>query len=116
MLDIIIVGASVFGLSAAVALRQKGHKVTVLESEPSLNGTGGNVVLLPCATKLLVSWGLEDSLAPHTTHPRCFQSQEGYTGEILGHAPCNKDDSAMITYGGRFVNLIESPNTIAYVL
>lgn len=36
-IDVVIIGASVAGLSCAYALRQAGHNVRILEAESSMN-------------------------------------------------------------------------------
>ncbi|KAF7335651.1 FAD-binding-3 domain-containing protein [Mycena venus] len=62
-LNFIIVGASIAGLAAAIALKASGHNVLVLEKEPQLGGTSsipsGCARVPPNGTKILFDWGLD---------------------------------------------------------
>jgi FAD-dependent urate hydroxylase len=60
-LRILIVGAGIAGLSAAIALRQTGHDVTVLERTPRLQPLGAGLILWSNATAALAAIGLEAS-------------------------------------------------------
>ncbi|KAF2003492.1 FAD/NAD(P)-binding domain-containing protein [Amniculicola lignicola CBS 123094] len=57
-LNIIIVGAGIGGLSAAILLRQQGHHITVLEQSRFANELGAAVHLAPNANGLLRRMGL----------------------------------------------------------
>ncbi|KAH9975995.1 hypothetical protein BGW80DRAFT_1295721 [Lactifluus volemus] len=84
-LDIIIVGAAIAGLSAAIGLAKSGHNVRLLERLPQLEKVPGGVRLPPNVTKIFIRWGLEEelckyaSLAHGLTHLWDFE-----TGEIIG--------------------------------
>jgi NAD(P)H-nitrite reductase large subunit len=52
-LDIIIVGAGLGGLAAAIALARRGHKVTVFEQAPAL----GEVREFPCPMNITTGHG-----------------------------------------------------------
>ncbi|KAJ7294104.1 hypothetical protein C8J57DRAFT_1270811 [Mycena rebaudengoi] len=65
-LNFIIIGASVAGLSSAIALIQSGHNVVVLERESQLGGTSsmqsGCARVPPNGCKILYDWGLEEEI------------------------------------------------------
>ncbi|KAI5920967.1 hypothetical protein F4810DRAFT_388205 [Camillea tinctor] len=60
-LKIVIVGAGIAGLSAAVALARKGHRVSVYESDPGLNESGRGIQLSPNCTRVLPAWGIREN-------------------------------------------------------
>lgn len=59
---IIIVGAGLGGLTAALCFARNGHKVQVLEQRPDPTPVGGGINIRPGATRLLQSWGLTEGL------------------------------------------------------
>lgn len=61
-MKIIIVGAGLGGLTAALCFARNGHKVTVLEQRPDPTPLGGGINIRPGATRLLRSWGLAGGL------------------------------------------------------
>ncbi|KAJ7159060.1 hypothetical protein C8R43DRAFT_1105536 [Mycena crocata] len=65
-LKFIIVGASIAGLTSAIALKAAGHTVLVLEKEPQLGGPeslpSGGARIPPNGCKVLFDWGLETEI------------------------------------------------------
>ncbi|KAL8660351.1 MAG: hypothetical protein Q9202_006622 [Teloschistes flavicans] len=59
MMDVIIVGAGIAGLSAGVGLRKAGHKVTILEQSSLLYETGAAITITPNAFRVLRSWDFD---------------------------------------------------------
>src|ERR1700754_2364170 len=57
-LRIIVVGAGIAGLSTAIALRQAGHRVEVLEKSAFKSETGAALTLYSNASRVLCSFGL----------------------------------------------------------
>ncbi|CAK7219080.1 hypothetical protein SCUCBS95973_003703 [Sporothrix curviconia] len=69
-LNVIVVGAGLGGLGAAIAILLAGHDVTVLESASTIGEVGAGIQVLPNSARVLFSWGLKDALEPHATMPR----------------------------------------------
>ncbi|KAF7563751.1 hypothetical protein G7046_g401 [Stylonectria norvegica] len=69
-LHVIVVGAGLGGLGAAIAILLAGHDVTVLESASSIGDVGAGIQVLPNSAKVLRSWGLEEKLRPFATMPK----------------------------------------------
>lgn len=59
---IIIIGAGLGGLTAALCFARNGHEVHVLEQRPDPTPVGGGINIRPGATRLLQSWGLTEGL------------------------------------------------------
>ncbi|KAJ5246005.1 hypothetical protein N7468_000988 [Penicillium chermesinum] len=55
-LNVIVVGAGLGGLGAAIALNRQGHDVTVFERSSFLNETGAAIHVAPNATRILKEW------------------------------------------------------------
>jgi salicylate hydroxylase len=58
-LEVGVIGAGIAGLSAATALSQAGHHVTVYERSKFSNEIGAAIVLAPNATRILQRWGFD---------------------------------------------------------
>ncbi|CZR64780.1 related to salicylate hydroxylase [Phialocephala subalpina] len=58
-LDVIVVGAGIAGLSAAIALRRAGHKVQIFEQSDLNNELGAAIHLSPNAARILLPWGMD---------------------------------------------------------
>lgn len=58
-LQVGIIGAGIAGLSAAIAISQAGHQVTIYERSKFSNEVGAAIVLAPNATRILRRWGFD---------------------------------------------------------
>ncbi|KAL5046695.1 hypothetical protein BDW71DRAFT_207182 [Aspergillus fruticulosus] len=63
ILKVIIIGAGLGGLGAAISIRLAGHSVTVLESAREIGEVGAGIQCLPNSTRILRSWDVHGDLA-----------------------------------------------------
>ncbi|KAG7440432.1 FAD/NAD(P)-binding domain-containing protein [Guyanagaster necrorhizus] len=61
-LNIVIIGAGISGLCAALCLAKAGHTITVLEGRSDLQEIGAGIQVGPNTSRLLIRWGLKPSL------------------------------------------------------
>ncbi|KAI1373301.1 FAD/NAD(P)-binding domain-containing protein [Hypoxylon crocopeplum] len=95
-LHIVVVGAGLGGLGAAIAILLAGHKVTVLESASEIGEIGAGIQVLPNSSRILISWGLEDKVAKHATMPR-YANMIGWKGNFLSRMDLHAYAKAMGT-------------------
>lgn len=86
-LRIIVAGAGMGGMAAAIALRRAGHKVTVIEKAPALGAVGAGIQQGPNASRLLEAWGVVDRFRDTGVKAQAALRRKGSTGELLGEFP-----------------------------
>jgi salicylate hydroxylase len=69
-LKVIIVGAGLGGLGAAISILLAGHNVHILEVASEIGEIGAGIQCLPNSSRVLISWGMEAALSRHATRPR----------------------------------------------
>ena len=74
-LKILIVGAGIAGLSAAIACRRAGHHVQIYERSALNNELGAAIHMPPNASRGLLAWGLDPVRARFVTCKRSFRAQ-----------------------------------------
>ena len=67
---LLISGAGIAGLAAALALSRAGARVDVVERAPQLSTEGAGVQLGPNVTRILRAWGLQDALNAVAVFPQ----------------------------------------------
>lgn len=80
---IVVAGAGVAGLTAALALESRGFAVTVLERSPELSEVGAGLQLSPNATRLLGRLGVVERLAETAVKPEALELRSGRTDHGL---------------------------------
>jgi salicylate hydroxylase len=85
--NIIIVGAGIGGLGAAIALAKKDHKVTVFEATSKLSEVGAGIQVPPNSTRVLCGYGLRQQLEDTVTWPVNIMVRRYCTGDIIAATP-----------------------------
>jgi salicylate hydroxylase len=80
--NIIIAGAGIGGLSAALMLARSGFRVTLLEQAARLEETGAGIQLSPNATRILIDLGLGDRLKALAFAPAGVAIRAASGGEL----------------------------------
>jgi salicylate hydroxylase len=78
-----VVGAGLGGLTAAIALRQRGFDVTVYEQAPQLGEIGAGIQLSPNAMRVLIGLGLDKAFEAIAFEPNRHIVRQWKTGSIV---------------------------------
>jgi salicylate hydroxylase len=84
---IVIAGAGIGGLTAALALTRAGYRVVVIEQAARLEETGAGIQLSPNAMRVLSELGLTERLRPHAVAPETIRIIKAKTGRDTVRIP-----------------------------
>jgi salicylate hydroxylase len=84
---VVIAGAGIGGLTAALAIARHGYRVVLLEQSDELQETGAGIQLSPNASRLLIALGLGEQLAASATAPEELMVGNAGSGRVLVRAP-----------------------------
>ncbi|KAJ9617056.1 hypothetical protein H2200_000777 [Cladophialophora chaetospira] len=96
---VLIAGAGIGGLSAAIALARKGLDVTVLEAKPELNEFGASISISPHAVRVIKGYGLGEQFKKHVTENLYIDIRDGADNKALGAMFYNEANTSEILYG-----------------
>jgi salicylate hydroxylase len=88
--NVLIAGAGIGGLSAALMLARSGFRITLLEQAERLEETGAGIQLSPNATRILIDLGLGPRLRSDVFVPEAVAIKTA-TGSTLARIPLGKD-------------------------
>src|SRR5213595_701346 len=88
-LRVAVIGAGIFGLTAALSLRQAGFEVDVYEQAPGLTHIGGGINMGPNAARVLFRLGLREGLLREGVRPASTHQRRWDDGGTLQRAPLN---------------------------
>ncbi|WP_274629351.1 FAD-dependent monooxygenase [Arvimicrobium flavum] len=88
--QIVVAGAGVAGLTAALAFASRGFTVQIFERAPELEEVGAGLQLSPNATRLLKRIGVLDDLLPVAVAPESVILRDGRTLQELARVPLGK--------------------------
>ncbi|GAQ07121.1 6-hydroxynicotinate 3-monooxygenase [Aspergillus lentulus] len=89
-LEVVIVGAGIGGMAAALALGQRGHHVIVLESAPKLMEVGAGIQGSPNMLTLFDRWGVSPLIHAKDVALEYIHVRRWQDGSLLGTMPVNK--------------------------
>lgn len=84
---VIIAGAGVGGLTAALAIAQRGFGVAVFDQAQRLEEVGAGIQLSPNASRVLIALGLDEQLRRHVVAPEELRVMNAGTARVLARAP-----------------------------
>ena len=84
---IIVAGAGIGGLTAALSLAAKGFRVIVLEKAERLEEAGAGLQLSPNATRILVDLDLRSRLTPRAVTPEAINIMSARAGGQITRLP-----------------------------
>lgn len=99
---VVVAGAGIAGLTAALAMARAGLRVTVLEQAERLEETGAGIQLSPNATRILLGLGLGEKLSAVAQAPHAIRVMAGGSAREIVRMPLA---DAVETYGAPFLTL-----------
>jgi salicylate hydroxylase len=102
-MKIIIAGAGIGGLSAAIALAKAGFEVEVIERAGVLREVGAGLQLSPNAVKALDALGCAEAAEAVSSEPEALELRIGKTGMRLFSIPAGK--TARKRYGAPYLHI-----------
>ncbi|KAK4540021.1 hypothetical protein LTR36_009837 [Oleoguttula mirabilis] len=81
-LKIIVVGAGLGGVGAAIALLLAGHDVDIFEAASEIGEVGAGIQILPNSSRVLQAWGMKEALERYSTKPAQV-NMLGWKGNLI---------------------------------
>ena len=100
---LLVAGAGIGGLAAALALARKGFGVTVLEQSTQFGDVGAGIQISPNASRLLAGWGLLPALEAMAVRPEALEIHSHASGRLLFRSALG--EQAVQRYGAPYLHL-----------
>lgn len=97
---VVVAGAGIGGLTAALALARRGFRVVILEQAERLEETGAGIQLSPNAARTLIDLGLEQRLKPSVVVPEALRVLGARNGRQIVRMPLG--EAAAKRYGAPY--------------
>ncbi len=97
---VLIAGAGIGGLTAALAIARHGFRVDVFDQAERLEEVGAGIQLSPNASRVLIALGLQERMAPQIVAPQELRVMNARTGRVLATAQLGA--VAQARYGAPF--------------
>jgi salicylate hydroxylase len=85
--DVLIAGAGIGGLTAALTLARQGFRVKLFDQAEKLEEAGAGIQLSPNATQVLIALGLGERLAPAIVEPAAIRLRAARSGRDIATMP-----------------------------
>ena len=82
---VLIIGAGLCGLGAAISIALEGHRVSVFESASQLHQVGAGIQVTPNGVRILRRWGITAELASRAATPDTLSIMRFDGQQILAH-------------------------------
>ena len=99
-MKVVVIGAGIGGLSAALQLRKAGLDVHVYEQAPQIAEIGAGIQISPNASRLLLRLGLKAAMDAIGVRPRAMYERRWNDGRTLQRAPLAPEVEA--TFGAPY--------------
>ena len=86
-LHVVVAGAGIGGLAAAIGLARAGLRVTVLERAPVIDEVGAGLQLGPNATSILADFGVLDRVLKLALVPEALRIRSARSGDEIARLP-----------------------------
>lgn len=100
---VLLAGAGIGGLAAALACARIGVPVQLFERSPSLAEVGAGIQLGPNVTRLLKGWGLHTALQAVAAYPENLLIRSAESGTLLGRLRLG--EQALVRYGAPYATV-----------
>jgi salicylate hydroxylase len=107
---VLIAGAGIGGLTAALAIAQRGFPVSVFEQAERLTEIGAGIQLSPNAARVLIALGLRECIERRAVAPQELRVMSARGARVLARAPLVQGDAPywMIHRGDLQAALLEA--------
>ncbi|WP_416417304.1 FAD-dependent oxidoreductase [Paenarthrobacter aromaticivorans] len=102
--DVLVVGGGMAGLAGALALKENGAQVTLVEVAPAFGEVGAGLQMAPNASRVLKRWGLLEKALEIGVQPKHLVFRDAVTGEELTRQ----------TLGGEFEERYGAPYVVIH--
>ena len=99
----LLAGAGIGGLAAALACARIGVPVQLFERSPALAEVGAGIQLGPNVTRLLKGWGLQTALEAVAAYPENLLIRSAERGTLLGRLRLG--EQALVRYGAPYATV-----------